>query len=89
MAARNARLRDAIYEEAAKAISPAVMEAAKAASAIRGMNNIDQRLRRLTAKWFGKRTCPKRRCWPLAAIRIASVIHAIAVVLDAEAPAAS
>jgi alkyl hydroperoxide reductase subunit D len=129
MASRNAILRTAIFEEAAKAIEPAVLEAAKAASAIMGMNNIYYRFQHL-AEHPKYATIPARlrmnilrmhgtssadfelfceavsaihgcaTCVAshdrivrekglseetiLAAIRIASVIHAVAVVLDAE-----
>jgi lipoyl-dependent peroxiredoxin subunit D len=134
MAARNARLRDAIFEEAAKAIEPAVMEAAKAASAIMGMNNIYYRFQHLVEhpkyatiparlrmnilrmhgtssvdfELFCEAVSAIHGCGAcvashdrvvrdkglaeesvLAAIRIASVVHAIAVVLDAETPAAA
>ena len=132
MASRNARLRDAIYEEAVKAIEPAVMEAAKAASAIMGMNNIYYRFQHLVEnpkystiparlrmnilrihgtsavdfELFCEAVSAINGCGAcvashdkvvrekglseetvLAAIRIASVIHAVAVVLDAEAAA--
>jgi alkyl hydroperoxide reductase subunit D len=132
IASRNAKLRDVILEEAGKVIEPAVIEAAKAASAVMGMNNIYYRFLHIVehpkyaeiparlrmnmirmhgispvdfelyctavsaingcgacvashdnvvrGKGVGEETV-------LACIRIASVIHAVAVVLDAETPA--
>lgn len=134
MASRNALLREAIFEEAGKVLEPAVMEAAKAASAIMGMNNIYYRFQHLVEhpkyatiparlrmnvlrmhgtsavdfELFCEAVSAINGCGTcvashdrvvrekglseetiLAAIRIASVIHAVAVVLDAERPCTS
>lgn len=130
IAARNSQLLDAVLREAAKHVGEPVIAAAKAASAVMGMNNIFYRFRHLTTNAkYG--TMPARlrmqvirthggdpvdfELWclavsaingcaacvgshenvlrekgvseetVLAAVRIASVIHALAAVLDAEA----
>jgi len=127
LASRNASLRQAIFEEAGRVIEPAVVEAAKSASALMGMNNIYYRFQHLSehAKYsqipsrlrmnairthgishadfelFCEAVSAIHGCGAcvaahdrvvrekgiseesvLAAIRIASVIHAIAVVMD-------
>jgi lipoyl-dependent peroxiredoxin subunit D len=129
IASRNAALRQTILEEAGKVLEPAVMEAAKAASAIMAMNNIYYRFQHLVEhpkyatiparlrmnvlrmhgtsavdfELFCEAVSAINGCGAciashdgvvrekglseetvLAAIRIASVIHAVAVVLDAE-----
>ncbi len=129
IAARNEALRRAILEEAGKVMEPTVVEAAKAASAIMGMNNIYYRFLHLAEhpkyseiparlrmnmirmhgtspidfELFCEAVSAINGCGAcvashdrvvrgkgvseetvLAAIRIASVIHAVAVVLDAE-----
>ncbi|MBZ2176095.1 MAG: carboxymuconolactone decarboxylase family protein [Acidobacteria bacterium] len=130
MAARNPRLLTAIAAEAAKHLSPEAVEAAKAAAAIMGMNNVFYRFHHLTTNQKYS-TMPARlrmnvlrthgiahvdfelfclavsainacdKCVDshekvvrekglaeenvLAAVRIASVLHALASVLDAEA----
>lgn len=130
MAARNPRLLTAIAAEAAKHLSPEAVEAAKAAAAIMGMNNVFYRFHHLTTNEKYS-TMPARlrmnvlrthgiahvdfelfclavsainacdKCVDshekvvrekglaeenvLAVVRIASVLHALASVLDAEA----
>lgn len=129
IASRNATLRNVILEEAGKAIEPQVVEAAKAASAIMGMNNVYYRFLHLVEhpkyseiraglrmnmlrmhgtspvdfELFCEAVSAINGCGAcvashdrvvrekglseetvLAAIRIASVVHAVAVVLDAE-----
>ncbi|MCX6586032.1 MAG: carboxymuconolactone decarboxylase family protein [Acidobacteria bacterium] len=134
IAARNPQLLSAIAAEAATHLSPEAVEAAKAAAAIMGMNNVFYRFHHLTTneKYY---TMPARlrmnvlrnhgishvdfelfclavsainacdKCVDshekvvrekglaednvLAAVRIASVIHALASVFDAEAVLAS
>ena len=130
IAARNPALRDAVLGEAARHLTPAAFDAAKAAAAIMGMNNIYYRFTHLVAA-PDYRAMPARlrmnvmakpgvepldfELWSLAvsaingcgmcleaheaeivrkggsrelvqnAVRIAAVIHAVAVTLDAEA----
>jgi len=130
MAARNPRLLTAIAAEAANHLSPEAVEAAKAAAAIMGMNNVFYRFHHLTTNEKYS-TMPARlrmnvlrthgiahvdfelfclavsainacdKCVDshekvvrekglaeenvLAVVRIASVLHALASVLDAEA----
>jgi len=129
IAARNSALRDAVLEDAAAHLSPAALDAAKAAAAIMGMNNIYYRFTHLVPV-ADYRTMPARlrmnilakpgvdaldfELWSLAvsaingcglcleaheaeivkkggsreliqnAVRIASVIHAVAVTLETE-----
>lgn len=131
-ASRNAELTAAIFGEAAQQLSPQAFEAAKAAAAIMGMNNVYYRFLHMTDN-EKYRTIPARlrmqiirghgsdpvdfELWCaavsainnchvcaashekvvrekgvpeetiLAAVRIASVLHAIAGVLDTEAAA--
>jgi alkyl hydroperoxide reductase subunit D len=132
VASRNTALLQAIAEEAQARLSPAAFNAAKAAAAIMGMNNVYYRFTHLVGS-PDYRTMPARlrmnvignpgvdkldfELWSLAvsaingcgmcleahdreviakgatremvqdAVRIASVIHAVAVVLDAEGAA--
>ncbi|BDC52511.1 alkyl hydroperoxide reductase AhpD [Bryobacterales bacterium F-183] len=133
-ASRNAQLRDAIEQEASKVLEPVVLEAAKSASAIMGMNNIyyrflhmvehpkyaeiPARLRMNVIRMHGishvdfelfcvavsaingcgacvashDRVVREKGLSEetvLASVRIASVIHAVASVLDGITPAAA
>jgi alkyl hydroperoxide reductase subunit D len=133
IAARNPALRDAVLAEATLHIGPAALNAAKAAAAIMGMNNVYYRFTHLVGK-SDYQTMPARlrmnvignpgvdrvdfELWSLAVsaingcgmcldaherelvtkgigpeavqdvVRIASVLHAVAVVLEAEQGAA-
>ena len=50
IAARNPRLRDAVFADAARAVAPEVVEDAKAAAAIMAMNNVYYRFRHMVGK---------------------------------------
>jgi len=129
IASRNEQLIAAVQEEAADHLTPAALDAAKAAAAIMGMNNIFYRFKHLTSnekystmrgglrmnvmrthgidpldfELWATTVSAINNCGAcvdshekvlrekgmseetiLAAVRIASVVHAIAVVLDAE-----
>jgi alkyl hydroperoxide reductase subunit D len=134
IAARNPALREAILAEAAAKLSPAALAAAKAASAIMGMNNVYYRFTHLVSSQDYRSMPAKLRMnvignpgvdkldfelWSLAVsaingcgmcldahekevlgkgatretvqnvVRIASVIHGVAVALEVEEPLAA
>ena len=77
LASRNKDVYAAIVGEGAKNLSPEALEGAKAAGAIMGMNNVYYRFQHLVEKGVNEESIA-------AAIRIASVIAAIATVFEVE-----